>query len=115
MAAHVIGDPSDSDGLTSVSTRDDEEDGGVLCTDGNGGLGEQHRVPDGSDADAEHAEGVAVAEVVGGEGDAEAYDGGDDEDGDAVDLGLDGGEAHLCEDGGREELVSDWHEILSRR
>lgn len=94
------------DGLACVSAADDQKDGSVLCADRDAVLVEQHGVASGGDADAEHAEGVAVAEVVCSKGYADADYGGHDKNRYGVDLRLNGTISHPSKDSRREELQS---------
>lgn len=113
MPTHIILHPRKRRWLTHVVARNHQVHREVLDPHLHLILIEQDAEADGEDADAEDAEGVAVAQLIGGEGDADAEDGGDDEDGDRADLSADGPVAHLGENRGGEELLARQRSIES--
>lgn len=104
MPSHIILHPRQRDGLRDVRPRRDGKDGKVAHADGDAGPDEEEDLADRRDEDAQDAEGVAVAEIVGGEGGEDRARRSADVDWDGADLGCCGGEAEFLDDCGDEEL-----------
>lgn len=84
VSGEVVGEPDDDHGLRNVDARDEEEACHIFDVPRETGLAQQDDVADGSDADAEHQESVAVTETVGQPGCGERNARAADVDGDGV-------------------------------
>ena len=103
MAAHVIAQPYQSDGLSDVATSHDEIDGEVASADRDGLLREKDDVSNARGYNAEHGESIAMAETVRQEGGHETRHCGNNVDRDRKDLCTDGSPAQFAENCWSEE------------